>query len=67
MPKLDEHVRIKGAADYPGVARSTLRNRNAAGESPVYRHPINGYRLFRVSDLDGVLKTTDRSVNNNRE
>ena len=36
MPKLDQHLRIKGAADYPGVTRSTLRNWEAAGRIPVY-------------------------------
>ena len=62
MPKLDEYLRIKEAAAYVGVAPNTLRNWEAAGKLTVYRHPLNNYRLFRTSDLDRLLKTTERSA-----
>ena len=61
MPKLDEYLRIKEAAEYLGVARNTLRNWEAAGKIVVYRHPLNNYRLFKVSDLDRLLRTTEQS------
>ena len=62
MPKLDEYLRIKQAAEYLGVARNTLRNWEAAGKIPVHRHPVNGYRLFLVSDLDELLLAAERSA-----
>lgn len=62
MPKLDEYLRIKEAAEYLGVCQNTLRNWEAARKIPVYRNPLNNYRLFRVSDLDKLLKTTERSA-----
>jgi len=62
MPKLDEYLRIKKAAEYLGVARNTLRNWEAAGKIQVYRHPLNNYRLFKISDLDQLLKRTEGSA-----
>jgi len=62
MPKLDEYLRIKEAAEYLGVCQNTLRNWEAAGKIPVHRHPLNNYRLFKVSDLDTVLKNTEHSA-----
>jgi excisionase family DNA binding protein len=62
MPKLDEYLRIKEAADYLGVAKNTLRNWEQAGKIPVHRHPVNRYRLFKVSDLDELLHAAEKSV-----
>ncbi len=62
MPKLDEYVRIAKAAKYLGVCRNTLRNWGRTGKLPEYRHPVNNYRLFKVSDLDKLLKKTEQSV-----
>jgi DNA (cytosine-5)-methyltransferase 1 len=61
MPKLDEFLRIKEAAEHLGVAPNTLRNWEAAGKIAVYRHPMNNYRLFRKPDLDAVLRNVVRS------
>ena len=61
MPKLDEYLRIKQAAEYLGVARNTLRNWEAAGRIPVHRHPVNNYRLFRIADLDKLLREAEQS------
>ena len=57
MPKLDDYIRIREAAEYLGVCRNTLRNWGRSGKIPEYRHPVNNYRLFKVSDLDKLLKT----------
>lgn len=61
MPKLDEYVRIAEAAEYIGVHRNTLRNWGRSGKIPEYRHPVNNYRLFKVSDLEKLLKKTEQS------
>ena len=65
MPKLDEYLRISAAAEYLGVCSNTLRNWEEAGKIPVYRHPVNNYRLFRVNDLDQLLKMTEGSARRN--
>ncbi len=62
MPKLDEYLRIKKAAEYLGVCQNTLRNWETAGKIPVHRNPLNNYRLFRVSDLERLLMTTEQSA-----
>jgi len=62
MPKLDEYLRIKEAAEYLGVAQNTLRNWGRAGKIPEHRHPLNNYRLYRVSDLDELLRQAESSV-----
>ncbi len=46
-----ELVTIKEAADLLGVAEITLRRWDEAGKFKARRHPINGYRLYRVADL----------------
>jgi DNA (cytosine-5)-methyltransferase 1 len=62
MPKLGEYLQIKEAAEYLGVCRETLRNWEATGRIQVYRHPVNNYRLFRIKDLDTLIRRTERSV-----
>jgi len=64
MPKLDDYLRIHEAATYLGVCRNTLRNWCRQGKIPEYRHPVNNYRLFKVSDLDQLLHGADQAVNN---
>lgn len=55
MPTLSEYLQIKQAAAYLGVCPKTLRNWEAAGKIIVHRHPVNNYRLFKRSDLEGML------------
>ena len=62
MSKLNEYMRIKDAAQFLGVCQNTLRNWEAAGKIPVHRHPMNNYRLFKVSDLETLLTTIERSA-----
>ena len=66
MPKLDEYVRIAEAADYLGVCRNTLRNWGHSGKIPEYRHPVNNYRLFKISDLDKLFQKTEQSTMKHR-
>lgn len=67
MPKLDDYVRINEAAKYLGVCRNTLRNWGRTGKIPEYRHPVNNYRLYRITDLDELLKTTEQSGKTGKE
>ena len=62
MPKLDEYVKINEAAEYLGVCRNTLRNWGRQGKIPEHRHPVNRYRLYKVGDLEALLKRTEQSV-----
>lgn len=62
MPKLGEYLQIKDAAEYLGVCEKTLRNWEASGKIVVHRHPLNNYRLFKITDLDGLIRKTERSA-----
>jgi len=64
MPKLNEYLRIKNAAKHLGVWQNTLTNWEVAGKIPVYTKPANNYRLFKLSDLDKLLKQTERLLPN---
>ena len=55
MPKLTDFMQISEAAEYLGVSPNTLRNWDNAGKIIAYRHPVNGYRLFKKEELDEVL------------
>ncbi len=59
MPKLNEYLTIKEAAEYLGVSQNTLRNWGREGKIRERRHPVNGYRLFSKADLDTLLEQVD--------
>ena len=52
-------VTIKEAAEYLGVSEVTLRRWDDAGKFTATRHPINGYRLYRVKELERLKRTID--------
>lgn len=51
----NNYLKIKEAANYLGVSRDTLRQWDAKGKLKSFRHPINGYRLYRKTGLDELL------------
>ena len=51
-----DFVKISEAAAALGVTEQTLRNWDRSGKLRAYRHPVNGYRLYRVAELDAVLQ-----------
>jgi excisionase family DNA binding protein len=50
------------AVEYLGVHHNTLRKWAAHGENPMHRNPMNGYRLFKRTDLDTLLKKAAKPV-----
>jgi excisionase family DNA binding protein len=56
MTKLSEYLHTAEAADYLGVHHNTIRNWAARGEIPMHRNLANGYRLFKRTDSDKLLK-----------
>ena len=61
MTKLDSYLTIKEAAEYLGVSPNTLRNWGRDDKVPMHRNPINGYRLFKIADLDKFLAQIETS------
>lgn len=56
MNKIRDYMRISRAAEYLGVSPSTLRNWEQQGKIRAHRVPQNGYRMFRLADLEAVLR-----------
>lgn len=62
MDELTGTVRIKAAASMLGVTPQTVRNWVASGRLPSIRHPMNGYRLFKVQDIEQMLASVDCNI-----
>ena len=63
MAKLDSYLTVAEAAEYLGVSANTIRNWGRDGKIKERRHPINNYRLFKVVDLERILKRVDQPKN----
>ena len=57
MEKLRDFLRVREAAAILGVSPNTLRNWSRDGKIPFHRNPINGYRLYKRTDLERLLRT----------
>ncbi|MEI8167838.1 MAG: helix-turn-helix domain-containing protein [Chloroflexales bacterium] len=55
-----DYLRITAAAAVLGVSVNTLRNWDRTGKLVVYRHPINGHRLYKRADLDALLAAVEQ-------
>jgi excisionase family DNA binding protein len=62
MTKLSEYMHTAEAAEYLGVHHNTIRKWAARGDIPMHRNPLNGYRLFKRTDLDKLLKKVAKPV-----
>ena len=47
---------IKEAAEILGVTPLTLRNWDKSGKFPASRHPMNNYRVYKLSSLERVIE-----------
>jgi predicted site-specific integrase-resolvase len=54
---LSEYLTVRKAAQMLGVSVSTLRNWDRRCKLQPVRHPLNGYRLYRLEDLEAILST----------
>ncbi len=52
----DEIVTIAEAAEILGVAAVTLRRWDESGKLKARRHPMSGYRIYRVKDLERLRR-----------
>jgi MerR family transcriptional regulator, copper efflux regulator len=61
LVNIRDYLKIKDAAQFLGVSVNTLRNWERASKIATYRHPVNGYRLYKRSDLESLLDAIQRS------
>ena len=58
----EQFATVHEAAEILGVALNTVRAWGAAGKLPEYRHPMNGYRLYKRQDLRKVFRSLESSA-----
>jgi MerR family copper efflux transcriptional regulator len=52
----NQYITIKQAAVILGVTPLTLRNWDKNGKLKASRHPMNNYRVYKIEDLEEVIK-----------
>lgn len=62
MTVRENFAHVHEAAKLLGVAPNTIRAWGATGKIPEYRHPVNGYRLYRRDDLAEMLQRLQQPV-----
>ncbi|MBI2057469.1 MAG: MerR family DNA-binding transcriptional regulator [Candidatus Yanofskybacteria bacterium] len=59
MPK--QYLTVNEVAKIIGVSPLTVRNWDQKGRLVAYRNPLNNYRLYKVSDVENLLKEIEGS------
>ena len=54
---------IKEAADILSVSPLTLRNWDKSGKFPAQRHPMNNYRVYKLSALEHIIQDIEEGTN----
>ncbi|MBX3387701.1 MAG: MerR family DNA-binding transcriptional regulator [Phycisphaeraceae bacterium] len=60
------YLTVGEAADFLGVSPGTLRNWDRQGKLRPSRHPINGYRLYKRSELQQLVASVQGAGNSAR-
>ena len=55
---------VREVAKVLGVTPLTVRNWDQKGKLAAYRNPVNNYRLYKVEDVEELLKDIDQSKEN---
>lgn len=62
----NKYITIKQAASILGVSPLTLRNWDNSGKFPAGRHPISNYRVYKVEDIEELIKQMEIKINNRK-
>ncbi|MBX4195354.1 MerR family DNA-binding transcriptional regulator [Candidatus Parcubacteria bacterium] len=54
---------VKEASEILGVTPLTLRNWDKSGKFPAQRHPMNNYRVYKLSSLEKVIDDIENGTN----
>jgi len=57
---------VKEAAEILGVTPLTLRNWDKSGKFPANRHPMNNYRVYKLSALEHVIADIEGGTSKSR-
>lgn len=59
MPK--KYLLVTEVARLMGVTPLTIRNWDAKGKLIAYRNPVNNYRMYKVEDVEALIRQIERS------
>jgi len=59
MPK--KYLNVNEVAKLIGVTPLTVRNWDKRGKLEAYRNPVNNYRMYKIEDVEGLLKIIEAS------
>ncbi|HEY4474560.1 MAG TPA: MerR family transcriptional regulator [Candidatus Paceibacterota bacterium] len=65
MPK--KFLTVNEVARLLGVTPLTVRNWDHASKLVAYRNPVNNYRLYKVEDVEVLLKQIEHSKEKGRK
>ncbi|MEX0919374.1 MAG: MerR family DNA-binding transcriptional regulator [Parcubacteria group bacterium] len=63
MNEREIYFSIKEASEILGVSTLTLRNWDKSGKFPAQRHPMNNYRVYKLSTLKKVIEDIEGGTN----
>lgn len=65
MPK--KYLTVHEVAHVLGISPLTVRNWDNKGKLVAYRHPVNNYRLYKIEDIEVVLRQIEHSKEKTRK
>ena len=63
MSMKEIYFTIKEAAEILGVSTLTLRNWDKSGKFRASRHPMNNYRVYKLSALEDIIADIEGGTN----
>lgn len=65
MPK--KYLTVTQVAKIFGVTPLTIRNWDKSGRLIAYRHPVNNYRMYKIEDVEVLLRRLEQSKAGSRK
>ena len=65
MPK--KFLTVREVSNLLGVTALTIRNWDAKGKLVAYRNPMNNYRLYKVEDVEVLMRQIEQSREKTRK
>ncbi|HBE90640.1 MAG TPA: MerR family DNA-binding transcriptional regulator [Candidatus Andersenbacteria bacterium] len=65
MPK--KFLTVKEVAQLLGVSPLTIRNWDQKGKLIAHRNPVNNYRLYKIEDVEIIIRQIDQSRDEGRK
>jgi MerR family transcriptional regulator, copper efflux regulator len=65
MPK--KYLSVNEVSQIFGVTPLTVRNWDKKGALVAYRNPVNNYRLYKIEDVEALMRKIDHSKQQTRK